>query len=65
MMRRRRPKKPAPPFSAEALRSIERRGVTRGDLRDIYYSLMTMSVPALLGLFTICFVLVNLAFAAL
>lgn len=65
MRKRRRSKKPAPPFSAEALRAIERRGVARGGFQDFYYAFMTLPVPALLGLFTAAFVLINLAFAAL
>jgi inward rectifier potassium channel len=62
---RRRDQKPAPPFSAEALRTIERRGLVRGGFRDFYYGFMTLPVPALLGLFILVFILVNLAFAAL
>ena len=65
MRKRRRSEKPAPPFSAEALRRIERRGLARGGLRDFYYAFMTLPVPALLGLFTATFTLVNLIFATL
>ncbi|HYP64243.1 MAG TPA: ion channel [Acidocella sp.] len=46
--RHRRKQSPLP-LSAEALRRIERRGVTRHGLQDLYYNLMTMPVPALFG----------------
>lgn len=43
-------KKPQPPpLSAAALRNIERRGVARHGLQDLYYNLMTMPLPGLLG----------------
>ena len=64
MARRLRSALPAPPFSADALRNIERRGLARGGLRDFYYAFMTMPVAAMLGLFTAAFVLINLIFAA-
>ena len=63
MARRLRSALPAPPFSADALRNIERRGLARGGLRDFYYAFMTMPVAAMLGLFTAAFVLINLIFA--
>jgi inward rectifier potassium channel len=46
---RHRRKTPPLPLSAEALRQIERRGVTWHGLQDLYYNLMTMPFPALLG----------------
>jgi len=53
------------PLSAEAIRSIERRGIARHGLRDLYYNLMTLELPALLGLMVSYFLAVNLAFAAI
>lgn len=64
-MRGRRSREPAPPFSAQALRAVERRGLSRRDWRDLYYALMTMPVSALLGLLAGIFALANLAFAVL
>jgi inward rectifier potassium channel len=52
------------PLSAEAIRAIERRGITRHGLKDLYYDLMTMPLPALLGLLGLYFVAVNLIFAS-
>ena len=46
---RHRRKTPALPLSAEALRQIERRGVARHGLQDLYYNLMTMPLPGLFG----------------
>lgn len=50
-MKRARPliKNAALPLSAAALRNIERRGVSRRGLQDIYYNLMTMPLPGLLA----------------
>jgi inward rectifier potassium channel len=62
MRKRRRSARPAP-FSADALRSIERRGLARGGLRDLYYVFMTLPVSALLGIFIAAFAIINMVFA--
>lgn len=50
------------PLSAGALRHIERRGITRHGLKDLYHALMTMRLAALLGVLAGAFVSVNLVF---
>jgi inward rectifier potassium channel len=61
--RKRKPK--GPPLSAAALRAVERRGISRNGLRDLYHTLMTVPLVALLGLLAGSFCLINLVFAAL
>lgn len=51
------------PLSAESIRAIERRGITRHGLKDLYYDLMTMPLLALIGLLGLYFAVVNLLFA--
>jgi inward rectifier potassium channel len=53
-----------PPLSAQSLRFIERRGISRNGLRDVYHSLMTMPLPALVGVLAGVFIAVNIVFAA-
>jgi len=51
------------PLTAAALKAIERRGISRHGLQDIYYNLMTMPLFGLIGLMAVYFLLVILAFA--
>jgi inward rectifier potassium channel len=60
-MARRRPKQAAP-FSADVLRQIERRGLARSGLGDVFHGLMTMRLPALLALLASSIVVINLFF---
>lgn len=53
------------PLSAEAIRNIERRGISHHGLMDFYYDLMTLELPALLGLIVLYFFVVNLVFAGI
>ena len=53
------------PLSAAALRSIERRGVARHGLRDLFYVLMTIRLSMLVALLAGSFVFVNLIFAGI
>jgi inward rectifier potassium channel len=53
------------PLSAAALRAIERRGVTRYGVRDLYHTLMRVPLPGLFALLAGAFLLINLIFAAL
>lgn len=45
-------KKAALPLSAAAIRNIERRGVSSHGLQDLYYNLMSMPLPGLVGVLT-------------
>ncbi len=54
---------PSLPLSADALRRAERRGVQRHGLQDVYYNLMTMPLPGLLGVLVGYFFISVLAFA--
>ncbi|MGH7119124.1 MAG: ion channel [Acetobacteraceae bacterium] len=56
---------PLAPFSAEALRRIERRGLARHGFSDLFHELMTMRLSALLGLMAGTVVLINLGFGAI
>jgi inward rectifier potassium channel len=58
-----RRQKPPPALSAAGLRSIERRGIRRHGLRDLYHTMMTISLPALLGVLAVSFVFINIVFA--
>jgi inward rectifier potassium channel len=51
------------PFTVAALRSVERRGLRRHGLRDLYYFLMTIPLSGLLGLLAAAFLVVNFLFA--
>ena len=51
------------PLSAEAVRAIERRGIARQGVKDLYYELMTIPLPGLIGLLGLYFVTVNFIFA--
>lgn len=62
MNNRRRSQKPAPPFSAEALRRIERRGFARPGWRDLFHIFMTMRLSALLGVLAGTLIVINLGF---
>lgn len=53
------------PLSAAALRAIERRGVTRYGVRDLYHTLMRVPLSGLFALLAGAFLLINLFFAAL
>ncbi len=61
----RRPRKQAAPFSADVLRRIERRGVARSGLGDVFHGLMTMRLLALLALLAGSIVLINLIFGVI
>lgn len=61
--RLRRPKRP--PFSAAALELIERRSIFRNGLRDFYFSLMKIPLPALLAFLATAFLAANLVFAGI
>jgi len=58
-----RPRQRPLPLSAEALRQIERRGVARRGLRDLFYSLMTMPIAGLLAGLAGSFIAINIVFA--
>lgn len=60
--KRAKPQQPLP-LSAEALRRIERRGVSRHGVQDLYYNLMTMSLPGLLGVVAGYFIATIIVFA--
>ena len=65
-MKRSRPGRPKPlPLSAAALRSIERRGIARHGLRDLYHTLMTVRVSVLLALLAGSFIVINIVFAGI
>ncbi|HQT45824.1 MAG: hypothetical protein B7X08_00335 [Acidocella sp. 20-63-7] len=53
------------PLSAAALREIERRGVTRYGVRDLYHTLMRVPLPGLFALLAGAFLFINLFFALL
>jgi inward rectifier potassium channel len=53
------------PLTAEALRRIERRGISRHGLKDLYYDLVTIRLDWLLLLMTLYFLMLNLGFAGL
>jgi len=59
---RRRTARPAP-LSAEAVRAVERRGLRRHGLRDLYYDLMTMPLAGLLATLLGYFLTLNIIFA--
>jgi inward rectifier potassium channel len=61
----RRPRKQAAPFSADVLRRIERRGVARSGLGDVFHGLMTMRLLALLALLAASIVVINLIFGVI
>jgi inward rectifier potassium channel len=62
---RSRKKSPALPLSAAAIRNIERRGVTRHGLQDLYYNLMTMPLFGLLGVLAGYFLASTFVFAVI
>ncbi len=59
----RRPRKQIYPLSIQALRAIERRGVANHGLEDLYYTLMTVRIPTLLGFLIMIYTAVNILFA--
>ena len=58
-------KPPALPLSAAAIRNIERRGMSRRGLQDLYYNLMTMPLLGLLGVVAGYFLASILVFAVI
>ena len=65
MIRPRKSAKPGLTLSAAALRGIERRGIARYGLRDLYHAMMTVPLSALLAWLAGAFVLVNVVFAGI
>jgi inward rectifier potassium channel len=63
---RRARQRPRPlPLSAASLRAIERRGIARHGLRDLFYMLMTIRLSVLLALLAGSFLVVNVIFAGI
>ncbi len=65
MIHRRKAAKPALTLSAAALRGIERRGIAKYGLRDLYHVMMTVPLSALLAWLAGAFILVNVIFAGI
>jgi inward rectifier potassium channel len=52
-----------PRLNAAAIRAIERRGLARHGLSDLYFNLMNMPLPGLLGVLALGLLVINFGFA--